>query len=74
MENVGGGYVQQTGEQFLVQAVGLLKDIEDIKAVPLKSLETFHYYDWRCRYCFACNRAAFWSGLGSRAKLSWARS
>ncbi len=39
--NVGGGYVQQTGEQFLVQAVGLLKDIEDIKAVPLKSLETF---------------------------------
>lgn len=40
-KNVGGGYVQQTGEQFLVQAVGLLKDIEDIKAVPLKSLETF---------------------------------
>lgn len=39
--NVGGGYVQQTGEQFLVQAVGLLKEIEDIKAVPLKSLETF---------------------------------
>lgn len=40
-KNVGGGYVQQTGEQFLVQAVGLLKDIDDIKAVPLKSLETF---------------------------------
>lgn len=40
-QNVGGGYVQQTGEQFLVQAVGLLKDIEDIRAVPLKSLETF---------------------------------
>lgn len=40
-KNVGGGYVQQTGEQFLVQAVGLLKDIEDIRAVPLKSLETF---------------------------------
>lgn len=39
--NVGGGYVQQTGEQFLVQAVGLLQGIEDIKAVPLKSLETF---------------------------------
>lgn len=40
--NIGGGYVQQTGEQFLVQAVGLLKNIEDIRAVPLKSLETFH--------------------------------
>lgn len=40
-KNVGGGYVQQTGEQFLVQAVGLLKDIDDIKSVPLKSLETF---------------------------------
>ncbi len=39
--NVGGGYVQQTGEQFLVQAVGLLQNIEDIKAVPLKTLETF---------------------------------
>ena len=40
-KNVGGGYVQQTGEQFLVQAVGLLQDIDDIKSVPLKSLETF---------------------------------
>lgn len=40
-KNVGGGYVQQTGEQFLVQAVGLLQGIEDIKSVPLKSLETF---------------------------------
>ena len=39
--NIGGGYVQQTGEQFLVQAVGLLKNIEDIRSVPLKSLETF---------------------------------
>lgn len=40
-KNVGGGYVQQTGEQFLVQAVGLLKDIEDIRSVPLKTLENF---------------------------------
>ena len=40
-QNVGGGYVQQTGEQFLVQAVGLLKTIEDIRAVPVKTLETF---------------------------------
>ncbi len=39
-QNVGGGYVQQTGEQFLVQAVGLFKNIEDIQAVPLKSLGT----------------------------------
>ncbi|MBC7690248.1 MAG: efflux RND transporter permease subunit [Methylotenera sp.] len=40
-QNVGGGYVQQTGEQFLVQGVGLLKNISDIKAVPVKMLETF---------------------------------
>nr|BFD67508.1 CusA/CzcA family heavy metal efflux RND transporter [Bdellovibrio sp. HAGR004] len=40
-KNLGGGYVQQTGEQFLVQAVGLLQDMEDIKSVPLKSLENF---------------------------------
>lgn len=40
-QNVGGGYVQQTGEQFLIQAVGLLKTIEDIKAVPIKTNESF---------------------------------
>lgn len=40
-QNVGGGYVQQTGEQFLVQAVGLLKNIEDIKNVPVKTNENF---------------------------------
>lgn len=40
-QNVGGGYVQQTGEQFLVQAVGQLKSIPEIKTVPIKSLETF---------------------------------
>lgn len=38
--NVGGGYIQQTGEQFLVQATGLLKTIDDIRMVPIKSLET----------------------------------
>ncbi|MDX6768804.1 MAG: CusA/CzcA family heavy metal efflux RND transporter [Elusimicrobiota bacterium] len=38
--NAGGGYVQQTGEQFLVQAVGLLKTPEEIRRVPIKSLET----------------------------------
>lgn len=40
-QNVGGGYVQQTTEQFLVQGIGLFKTIEDIKAVPIKSLESF---------------------------------
>ncbi len=39
-ENVGGGYVQQTGEQFLVQAVGLFKTVEDIREVPVRTLET----------------------------------
>ena len=40
-QNVGGGYVQQSGEQFLVQGTGLLKTIEEIKAVPVKMLESF---------------------------------
>lgn len=40
-KNVGGGYIEQTAEQFLVQGVGLLKNIEDIKRVPIKTLETF---------------------------------
>lgn len=40
-QNVGGGYVQQTGEQFLVQGVGLLRSIEDIKSVPVKTLENY---------------------------------
>ncbi len=39
--NVGGGYIQQTGEQFLVQGTGLLKSIEEIKNVPIKSLQSF---------------------------------
>lgn len=38
--NVGGGVVQQTGEQFLVQATSLLRSVEDIRLVPVKSLET----------------------------------
>ncbi len=40
-QNVGGGYVQQTGEQFLVQAVGLFKTVNDIRHVPIRTLETF---------------------------------
>ncbi len=39
--NVGGGYVEQTAEQFLVQAVGLIKNKEDIEAIPVKTLESF---------------------------------
>ncbi|MBS1960190.1 MAG: efflux RND transporter permease subunit [Bdellovibrionales bacterium] len=40
-QNVGGGYIEQTSEQFLVQGVGLFQGIDDIKKVPIKSLETF---------------------------------
>ncbi len=39
--NVGGSYIQQTGEQFLVQAIGLLTSLEQIRKVPVKSLQTF---------------------------------
>ncbi len=40
-QNVGGGYVEQASEQFLVQAIGIFDSTEDIKKVPIKSLETF---------------------------------
>jgi cobalt-zinc-cadmium resistance protein CzcA len=39
--NVGGGYVQQSAEQFLVQGVGLLKDMDSIKNIPVKNLESY---------------------------------
>ncbi len=39
--NVGGGYVQQTADQFLVQGVGLLTSIEEIENTPVKTLESF---------------------------------
>ncbi|MBK7889990.1 MAG: efflux RND transporter permease subunit [Bdellovibrionales bacterium] len=39
-QNVGGGYVQQSSEQFIVQGSGLLSGIEDIASTPLKSLNT----------------------------------
>lgn len=39
--NVGGGNVQQTAEQFLIQGVGLLKDEKAILNVPVKKLESF---------------------------------
>ncbi|OFZ10836.1 MAG: hypothetical protein A2Z20_03755, partial [Bdellovibrionales bacterium RBG_16_40_8] len=40
-KNVGGGYIEQTAEQFLVQGVGLLKSADDIKLVPVKTLDNF---------------------------------
>lgn len=40
-KNVGGGYIEQTAEQFLVQGVGLLKSPESIKNVPVKTLDNF---------------------------------
>jgi heavy metal efflux system protein len=39
--NVGGGYVQQTSEQFLVQGIGLFENIEDIENLPIRTLENF---------------------------------
>jgi cobalt-zinc-cadmium resistance protein CzcA len=38
--NEGGGYVQQSSQQFLVQANGLLKTIADIEQVPVKVTKT----------------------------------
>lgn len=40
-KNVGGGYVSQTAEQFLVQGVGLFKSPKDIANVPVKQLDSF---------------------------------
>lgn len=34
--SVGGGYVEKKKEQFLIQADGLLKNIEDIENIPVK--------------------------------------
>jgi cobalt-zinc-cadmium resistance protein CzcA len=36
--NAGGGYIEQTGDQFVVQGTGLFETIEDIKNVHLKTL------------------------------------
>lgn len=40
-KNVGGGYVSQTAEQFLIQGIGLFKSEADIKNVPIKQLDSF---------------------------------
>jgi cobalt-zinc-cadmium resistance protein CzcA len=39
--NVGGGYIQQTGEQLLVRGIGLLNNINDIESVVVKRLSSF---------------------------------
>lgn len=39
--NVGGGYIQQTGEQLLVRGVGLLKNFKDIESVVVKRLSDY---------------------------------
>lgn len=39
--NAGGGYIQQTAEQLLVQGLGVFRSREDIARVPVKTLETF---------------------------------
>lgn len=40
-QNVGGGYIAQTAEQFLVQGVGLFKSPADIENVSVKQLDSF---------------------------------
>ena len=39
--NVGGGYIQQTGEQLLVRGVGLLQNFKDIENVVIKRLSDY---------------------------------
>jgi cobalt-zinc-cadmium resistance protein CzcA len=36
--NAGGGYIEQTADQFIVQASGLFESLEDIRDVPVKTL------------------------------------
>ncbi len=38
-QNAGGGYIEQTADQFIVQASGLFEVMEDIKDVPIKTLQ-----------------------------------
>lgn len=37
-KNAGGGYIEQTGDQFIVQASGLFESLENIEDVPIKTL------------------------------------
>lgn len=41
-KNVGGGIIQQSSEQFLVQGVGIFKTVDDIKNIPIRILENFN--------------------------------
>lgn len=38
-KNVGGSFIEQTGEQFLVVGKGLFSSLDDIKSVTVKTLE-----------------------------------
>lgn len=40
-QNTGGGYVEQTADQFLVQGNGLFKSLDDIREVAVKVLENY---------------------------------
>lgn len=40
-KNVGGGYVEQTAEQFLIQGVGLIREPKAIEKIIVKTLESF---------------------------------
>jgi len=40
--NVGGSYIEQTGDQFLVAAKGLFESLEDIEDIPVKTLENLN--------------------------------
>jgi len=37
--NTGGGFIQQTAEQLLVQGSGLYRNLDDIRKVPVKMME-----------------------------------
>lgn len=37
-KNAGGGYIEQTADQYIVQASGLFESLEDIRDVPIKLL------------------------------------
>lgn len=40
-QNVGGGYIQQTGQQLLVRGVGLLNNFQDLENVIVKRLSDY---------------------------------
>jgi cobalt-zinc-cadmium resistance protein CzcA len=40
-QNIGGGYIEQDAEQFVVQAVGFLENENEILALPIKTLSNF---------------------------------